>query len=266
MNIKLKGKLNKNLIIGLIMLSIVIIILLVGIVYTPYMPDAMNGREKNMPPSLSHIFGTDNFGRDIFSRIMEGIKVTFLVAISTVFIGVFFGIIIGALTGYFGGIIDEVVMRINDGIIAFPSILLALVIICVLGTGKYNIVLALGITFIPSFVRVVRSEVKTLKERDFVRSAKVQGAGNLRIIFFHIMPNTMPIILSSIVIGFNNAVLAEASMSYLGLGIQPPNASLGRMLFESQTYLFSSPWYALSVGTVIVFMILSFNIIHDGIK
>jgi peptide/nickel transport system permease protein len=156
-------------------------------------------------------------------------------------------------------------MRINDVITAFPSILLALVLISLIGTGKYNIIIALGILFIPSFARMVRGEFVRQKELDYVRSAKLMGVGPLRIMFVHILPNAAPVLLSSVAIGFNNAVLAEASMSYLGLGVQPPDASLGRMLSEAQSYIFSAPWYALGVGFTIVLLILGFGLISEGL-
>src|SRR5699024_972199 len=143
-----------------------------------------------------------------------------------VLIGAGIGIIIGALTGYYGGWLDEILMRINDGLLSFPSILLALVLVSIIGLGTYNIIIALGILFVPSYARIVRSEYITFKEKDFVRNAKLMGASDFRIMFVHILPNTKPILLSSITIGFNNAVLAESSLSYLNLGVQPPHASL----------------------------------------
>lgn len=248
---------------GVIIVTIVMLLILIGCFYTPYDPNKMNGLAKNLPPTWNHLFGTDNFGRDLFSRVMEGGRTTFLIAVCTVAIGGFFGTVLGAFTGYFGGILDEILMRVNDGILAFPSVLLALVLISICGTGKYNVILALGIVFIPSFARVMRSEFVTQKQMDYVKNAKVMGAGNMRIMFVHILPNTIPILLSSITIGFNNAILAEAGMSYLGLGVQPPDASLGRMLSESQAYMFSTPWYALAPGLMIVFTVLGFSLLSE---
>lgn len=259
----MKKKRRPSYICGIIIISFILLLVFIGIFYTPYDPNEMNGLAKNMPPSLTHLFGTDNFGRDIFSRCMEGARTTFFVAIITVLIGVFFGTILGAISGFYGGWLDEILMRINDVVTAFPSILLTLVFISVLGSGKYNIILALGIIFIPSFARVVRSEFIIMKEMEYVKSAKLMGANDFRIMFVHILPNTFPILFSAITIGFNNAVLAEAGMSYLGLGVQPPDASLGRMLSEAQTYLFSSPWYALAPGFIIVFTVLGFSLINE---
>ena len=256
-------RLNLNFIIGICIISLVLLFVLIGMIYTPYDPNEMNGSIKNIAPNSFHPFGTDNFGRDILSRVMAGAKTTFFVALLTVAIGATVGTFIGALTGYYGGWIDEILMRINDCVTSFPSILLALVFVSILGPGKYNIIMALGIIFIPSFARVVRSEFITLKQMDFVKNAKLMGAGDFRIMFVHILPNTKPILLTSITIGFNNAVLAEAGMSYLQLGVQPPDASLGRMLSEAQTYLFTAPWYAIAPGVMIVLTVMGFSLINE---
>lgn len=236
----------------------------VGYVWTPYDPDMIVGSEKFLAPSLRHLFGTDNFGRDIFSRAMVGIGTTFFIAVGTVLIGGVVGVIVGAFTGYFGGVVDEVLMRINDALTAFPNILLALVFIAVLGFGKYNVILALGVAFIPSFARVVRAEFARHRNMNYVRSARLMGAGHLRIIFRHILPNTRGVLLPALMIGFNNAVLAEASMSYLGIGVSAPDVSLGYMLKEAQSYMLTAPWYVLCVGLVIVLLILGVSMMGDG--
>ena len=261
----MKKRRNYNLILGCAITGIMVLAILIGFLWTPYDPEAMSRADMLQAPSLMHPFGTDNFGRDMLSRVIDGAGTTFIIALCTVIIGTIFGIIIGAFTAYYGGLVDEILMRANDAIIAFPSILLALVIIAVLGTGKYNVIIALGILFIPSFARIVRSEFKKQMELDYVRSAKLMGVPNLRIMFVHILPNVIPVLLSSVAIGFNNAVLAEASMSYLGIGVQPPDPSLGRMLSESQTYLFSAPWYPLSSGITMVLLILGFGLISEGL-
>ena len=259
-------KKNGNLILGSILTGLVLLLVLVGIFYTPYDPSAMDETARFAGPSLAHPFGCDNFGRDILSRVMTGSRTTLLIAVATVAIGTFCGILLGAFTGYFGGILDEVLMRINDVLFAFPSILLALVFVTLLGGGTWNVIIALGIAFIPSFARIVRGEFIRCKNMDYVRSAKLAGAGNLRIMFVHILPNTVPVLLSAIMIGFNNAVLAEAGMSYLGIGVQPPQSSLGRMLSEAQTYLFSAPGFALFPGIFLIMLVLGFSLLGEGLK
>ena len=257
---------NYFLISGTIISALMAALILVGFFWTPYGTTEMSGREKFLSPCLSHPLGTDNFGRDLLSRIMEGAGSTFLIALCVVLIGGIIGTIIGCLTGYFGGVADVVLMRVCDAITAFPSILLALVLIAVIGMGKYQITIILGILFIPSFARVVRGEVAKQKNLNYVASARLMGASHLRIIFRHILPNTVQVLLPILTIGFNNAVLAEASMSYLGVGVLPPDASLGRMLSESQTYLGKAPWYALFTGLAIVLMILGLSLLTEGLQ
>ena len=258
-------KRHNNFIIGCCITGVMLLLIVLGAFWTPYDGEAMDTAAKMQAPSFAHLLGTDNFGRDIFSRVLEGAGTTLLIAVSAVCAGLFFGVLIGAFTGWYGGWIDEVLMRIADVITAFPSILLALVLISLLGSGKSNIILALSLLFIPSFSRVVRSEYAKQKELDYVKNAKLMGVGTLRIMFVHILPNVFPVLLSSVTIGFNNAVLAEAAMSYVGIGVLLPDASLGRMLSESQAFFFSAPWYALSAGLTIVLLILGVGLISDGL-
>lgn len=259
-------KKNRNLIAGSILTGLMVCFVLLGMVWTPYNPETMDATAKLAGISMKHICGTDQFGRDVFSRILVGSKTTLFVAVLTVAIGTIGGLVFGALTGYFGGWLDEILMRMNDVVFAFPSILLALVMISLLGAGTYQVVLALGIAFIPSFARIVRGEFMRCRTYDYVQSAKLMRAGNLRIMFVHILPNIYPVLLSSIMIGFNNAVLAEAGMSFLGIGVQPPFASLGRMLAEAQSYLFTAPEYAFFPGMAIILLVLGFSLLADGLK
>lgn len=261
-----KKKMSFNCILGIIFLGITLVPALVGIFWTPYNPESMDAASKLAHVSIRHIYGCDNFGRDVFSRIMSGSGITLLISLGTVAFGSVIGTAIGAFTGYFGGVIDEAIMRINDVALAFPSILLALVIITLLGSGKYQVMLALGIAFIPSYARIVRGEYIRIKNLDYVKSAKLAGAGDMRIMFVHILPNIKTVLLSSIMIGFNNAILAEAGLSFLGIGVQPPDASLGRMLSEAQAYLFTNPGYALFPGITIVMIILGFSLLSKEIK
>ena len=261
----MKKRRNYNLIFGCCLTGFLLLLILLGSIWTPYDPEAMDSLAKLRGPSLAHLLGTDNFGRDIFSRVLDGAGTTLFIALASVCLGMLAGVLIGALTGWYGGWLDEVLMRIGDVITAFPSILLALVLISLLGSGKYNIILALSLLFIPSFARVVRSEYARQKELDYVRNARLMGVRPLRILLVHILPNVFPVLLSSATIGFNNAVLAEAAMSYVGIGVLLPDSSLGRMLSESQTYFASAPWYALSCGLTIVLLILGVSLISDGL-
>ena len=259
-------KKNLNLAIGLAITSFFLLFALLGQVWTPYNATSMDPMAVNLAPCAAHPMGTDNFGRDILSRVMNGSGSTFFVAVCTVLIGGVFGTIVGAVTGYFGGWADNIIIRFNDILLSFPSILLALIFVSLMEPGSYHIILALGVLFIPSFARIVRSEVIRCRELDYVKSARIMGAGHMRIIFLHILPNAGVSMLTAAAIGFNNAVLAEASMSYLGLGIQPPEPSLGRMLSEAQSYLFNAPWYALFPGVTIILIILGFGMVNEGLR
>ena len=259
-------KRNNYLRIGLVITAVITVLAVLGLFWTPYDPSAMDGAAINNAPSLRHLFGTDNFGRDVFSRAMKGISTTYMISLGTVALGACVGVIVGALTGYFGGVVDDVLMRVNDAVTAFPSILLALVFVALLGFGKYNVILALGVAFVPSYARVVRTEFARHREMNYVRSARLMGASHGRIMFVHILPNARSVILPALVIGFNNAVLAEASLSYLGIGVRSPDVSLGYMLSESQSYMETAPWYVLCTGGTIVLLILGFSLLGEGLQ
>ena len=259
-------KRNWYLTFGLILTGIMLVYIGVGFFWTPYVPSATSGASKYAGPSLSHLFGCDQMGRDIFSRTLEGAGTTLTIALAVLVIGFVFGLLIGALCGYYGGVADALIMRLCDAVAAFPSILLALVVLAIIGPGKYNVIAALGVLFIPSFARLVRGEFIKYRDRDFVQSARLMGVSDLRIIFVHILPNTWPVLLSGLTIGFNNAVLAEASMSYLGIGVRPPDASLGRMLSESQGYLCTAPWCTIFPALVVVLLILGVGMVGEGIR
>ena len=261
-----KLKKNPYMIAGLIITGLIVLLVVVGIFWMPYEPTKMSATEKLQGISFKHLMGTDNMGRDVFSRVMYGSRITLLIAIGTVLIGAGVGTIIGALTGYYGGAFDEVIMRFIDALFAFPSILLALVIVSVFGTGWSQLLLSLGIAFVPSFARIVRGEVLRVKSMDYIESAKLQGVSDIRMIFVHILPNIKNVLASSILIGFNNAVLAEAGLSYLGVGSQPPFASLGKMLSDAQQYMFTVPSICLCPGIVIVLMVLGFSFLGEGIR
>ena len=262
----MKKRANIFLWAGGILSGLMLCIIVLGYFWTPYDPTAMDPKAKFCAPCLSHLLGTDNFGRDIFSRVVDGAGTSFFIALCVVAIGCLAGILIGSLCGYYGGLPDLILTRVCDSITAFPAFLLALVIVTVAGPGTENIILALGILFIPSFARIVRSEFARCRELNYIKSARLMGAGGARIMFRHILPNTFPVLLSAVTIGFNNAVLSEASMSFLGIGIQPPYASLGSMLSDSQSFLHSAPCYALGTGWPIVLLVLGCSLLSEGLQ
>ena len=257
---------NKLAVFGMCLALALVLVAIFANVISPYDPAAIS-TERLAMPSLKHLMGTDNFGRDIFSRVLQGAGTTFAIAVSTVAIGAVLGTLVGALTGYFGGIVDAALMRLNDALTAFPSILLALVIISILGPGKkYNVLLALGLVFIPSFARVTRTAFAALRDVNYVKSARLMGASPCRILLVHILPNILHVLLPAVTIGFNNAVLAEASMSFLGIGVTPPDASLGYMLSEAQSMFMAAPWYAVGTGITIVLLVFSVGLIGEGLQ
>jgi len=254
------------LILGALLSGVIILMVIISQFWTPHVPTAIDAANRMAPPTPAHMFGTDHLGRDVFSRVLDGAGTTLFIALGTVLIGSVVGILIGTVCGYFGGWADEIFMRLSDALTAFPTILLALVVISLTGPGTANVIWVLGILFIPSFARVLRGEFARRKNLDYVKRARLLGASSFRIMFVHILPNTLPVFLSSVAIGFNNAVLAEASMSFLGIGVQLPDVSLGGMLSDSLGYLFLAPWFALSTGSVIVAIVLGFSLLSDGLQ
>ena len=260
-------KRNPYLTAGLILTGVLTGVIILGFFWTPYDPNAMAAGPKLAAPSLTHLMGTDSFGRDIFSRVLKGAGTTFCIALATVAIGSVCGVALGAVTGYFGGLADDILMRLGDVLTAFPSILLALVVISLLGPGKTeNVIIALGLVFIPSFARVTRGAYAGLRDVNYVKSARLMGASSGRILWRHILPNTASVLLPALTIGFNNAVLAEASMSYLCIGVTPPDASLGYMLSEAQGMFLSAPWYAIGTGLTLVWMVFGVGLIGEGLQ
>lgn len=262
----MKKRHNINLNIGIVLTLIVLVPAMIGLIWTPYDPESMNSALKMTGASLTHPFGCDNFGRDILSRIMKGSSTTLLIGLGTVACGAIIGTIVGAFTGYYGGRLDDTLMRFNDVLLSFPSLLLALVFIALFGPSTFDVVIALGIAFIPSYVRIVRAEYVRMKNLDYVKSARLAGASDIRIMFVHMLPNAVKVLINSVLIGFNNAVLAEAGLSFLGIGVQPPNASLGNMLSDAQTYLFSRPGMAALPGVTLIVMILGIALIGKELE
>ena len=250
--------------IGLGILGILGLFLLLGIVYRPYTPTQMDAAAKLAGPSLSHWFGGDKMGRDIFTRVQQGLRTSVLISFFATLIGTIGGTIIGALTGYYGKWLDDAVMRIIDVLFAIPSILLALVFVSLSGSGMVDVVLALGIAVIPSFAKMMRTEFREQSKLEYVQAAKLMGASDFRILFKHILPNVMPTLIDCVFISFNNCILAEAGLSYLGIGVQPPVASLGGMISEGQGYLKAAPFYVIFPGVIMVLLLIGLGLIADG--
>ncbi|UUX33401.1 ABC transporter permease [Fundicoccus culcitae] len=258
---------NKLAMIGL---AIVTIVLLVAI-FAPYIAthdpnkiDTLMAFRK--PGQDGFLLGTDNYGRDLFSRIVYGARVSMIVSLSAVLIGGVIGSLLGLIAGYFGGIIDNVIMRIMDGFSAFPFILLAILLMTVLEQGLLNVIIAIGIGNIPGFTRIVRGQVLSVKEEEYIEVQRSLGASNWRIMWHHILPNSMGPLVVHGTMSVAGAIISEASLSFLGLGIQPPTPSWGSILNDGRNFLFLNPEIATISGLAILITVLGINILGDGIR
>jgi peptide/nickel transport system permease protein len=251
---------------GSLLVAVMVLITVAGFFYTPYPPNKMNIQNSLAPPSSEHLLGTDNYGRDIFSRIMVGGRPAFEAGMIAVLIGLTLGTIWGAAAGYFRGWLEEILMRMADGLYSLPSVLMALLAVTLLGPGQASILIAVSLANIPIFARLTRSLFLSLREREFVMAARAVGSSDGRIIFRHILPNCLSTLLVQASVSFAAAILAEASLSYLGLGTQPPDASWGRMLKEAQGFASLAPWAAIFPGLAIALTVLGFNRLGDGLR
>jgi len=257
---------NVNFTIGLAITLSIFLAALLSLGYTPYDPNRMNLSFRFLPPDGSHWFGTDQYGRDIFSRVLKGSTNSIIVGLVAVSIGMAFGILLGSLAAFFKKWVDEAIMRFSDVLYGFPAVLSAILITSILGPGIINSMIAIGIFNIPIFARLTRATSLSLWERDYVTSAKAIGQTNAGIIWRYILPNTLPALIVQGTVQFAIAILAEAGLSYLGLGTQPPHASWGRMLNEAQTFMATSIWLAIFPGCAIAFAVLGFNLLGDGLR
>jgi peptide/nickel transport system permease protein len=257
---------QKNLLVGLCLTGGLLVAALISLFYTPQDALAISIADRLQGPSAAHWFGTDQFGRDVLSRIMLGSTISMSVGVISVGIGLVVGVVLGVLAGYFGRGIDEVLMRFMDALYGFPAILLALLITAVSGPGVLTSMVAIGIVNVPIFARLTRANFLVLRDRDFVAAARALGASDVVLIWRHILPNVMSPLLVQATISFPNAILAEAGLSYLGLGMQPPHPSWGYMLKEAQPFLRLAPSYTIFPGAAIALAVLGCNLLGDGLR
>lgn len=256
---------NRSFLIGFVITVLVAAIALASYVWTPYDVTRLVIADKTQPPSPAHWFGTDHFGRDILSMIMVGARNSIAVALVAVGIGMGAGVPLGAFAAARGGIADEALMRVNDLVFAFPALLSAIMITAIFGPGAVNAIVAIGIFNIPVFARVARAGALAIWPREFILAARAAGKGTTQITVEHILPNIATLLLVQGTIQFALGILAEAGLSYVGLGAQPPMPSWGRMLFDAQTRMVTAPWMAIFPGMAIVVTVLGLNLLGDGI-
>lgn len=251
---------------GLLGVMLIVILAVLAPLISPFDVAKMHPKAKLAAPSFVYLFGTDHFGRDVFSRIIHGARVSLVVGIVSVSISAGFGYIFGMIAGFFEGKTESVILMIMDVIFAFPSILLALFIVSALGTSIVNTMIAIGIVNIPVFTRTVRASVKSVKSMDYIKNARSVGLKPAVILFKHITPNVLAPFTVQATLALSGAVLTEASMSFLGLGIQPPNPSWGSMLSDARKYMEIAPWLVIFPALFIILTILSFNVLGDALR
>lgn len=266
-NVWNKLKRNKTAMIGLVIVVVMVFIAVFAPFLAPYDPNEIHPLDSFIKPfSEGHLFGTDQFGRDLLSRIIYGARISLIVAVGGTFVGGFVGVLLGLIAGYMGGIVDSVIMRIMDGFLAFPFVLLSIILMTVLGEGLINVIIAIGIGNIPSFARVVRGEVHIVKNEEYCNACRVIGVSNVRLLFTHILPNAISPIIVYATLNVASAIISEAALSFLGLGIPAPTASWGSILREGKSSLMTAPFVATISGIFILITVLGFNLLGDGVR
>lgn len=256
---------NKGALAGSIILLFFIVIALLAPVIAPYSIETMNMESRFLPPSAAHWLGTDEFGRDILSRMMYGGRVSLMMGLVAVSIAGITGVILGVISGYFRRI-DIYIMQLMDILLAFPSLLLAISIIAILGVGLTNAMIAVAISVIPSYVRVVRGAVLSIREKEYVEAVKALGVSDFNIIVKHILPNVMSPVIVLSTLQFGTSILSAASLSFLGLGAQPPTPEWGAMAYVGKSFLLQAWWMSLFPGLAIMLVVLGFNLLGDGLR
>ena len=249
-----------------LMISIILLVAILSPYIVPYRPTQQNILDRFQGPSLKHLLGTDQYGRDLFSRVLVGGRTSLAIGIGATILGLLLGVPLGLFTGYWGGKTDEVVMRLMDSLMSFPSLLLALLVLITLGSSSINVILSIAIVYMPRIARVVRSSTLSIKNEEFVLAARAAGESHLYIMFGEILPNALaPIAIEgSIRIGF--AILVGASLSFLGMGVQPPTPDWGLMIKQAKSYMFLSPWSIISPGIALGATIMVFNLFGDALR
>jgi peptide/nickel transport system permease protein len=257
---------RKVVIFGLIVILVLVLTAIFAPFLAPYNPYQQDLDQTLLKPSQEHIFGTDALGRDTFSRIIYGTRTSLMVGIIAIGIAASIGMILGLIAGYYGGIVNVIIMRSVDALMSIPMILLALVIASLLGSGLKNVMIALGVGMLPAYARLMCGQVLTVRETDYILAGHATGASNLRIMLRHVLPNCFPPLIVLITMMMGSAILAEAGLSFLGLGIEPPGAAWGAMVSDGYRYLFTNPMLSFAPGIAIMLVVYAFNMVGDGLR
>ncbi len=257
---------NRAALVSLIFIVFLVLVAILGPYLTPYNPIETDMSSALQTPSAQHWFGTDQLGMDIFSRVIAGTRVSLTVGLLAVSIALTTGIILGAIAGYAGGWVDTVIMRVMDMMLAIPSILLAITLMAALGKGIDKAVIAIGLVSIPEYARIVRGNILSIKENDYIAAAHVVGLSDARIIFRHVLPNALSVIIVRATLGISSAILDTAALGFLGLGVQPPQPEWGDMLGRARGFIFQAPHTLLYPGMAITATVLAFNLLGDGLR
>lgn len=259
---------NRLAVFGLVLFVVLIVLALGAGLFANYEADAItqNMKERLKPPGAGHLFGTDRYGRDVFARVLFGGRISLLVGTLTILVSLTFGSIIGATAGYYGGKVDNILMRVMDVFLAIPSILLAISIVAALGNGMTNLMIALSVSSVPRFARIVRSSILTVKGQDFVEAARAYGCRNSKIILYHILPNAIGPIIVQATLSMASTILMISSLSFVGLGLPSSIPEWGAMLSEAKEFMRYDPYLILFPGIAIVLAVVAFNLIGDGLR
>jgi peptide/nickel transport system permease protein len=252
--------------VGVVVIFAVLVIAAAAPAIAPYDPIANDLRARLQPPSSAHVFGTDDFGRDVFSRVVWGTRISLLVAAIVVTVAALGGAVVGLVSGYAGGRLDDVVMRVIDVLLAFPALLLALAVMAALGSSLVNVILAVAVAFLPRFARLQRAVVLSVREREFVTAAVALGSPRLRVLWRHLMPNCLAPVIVMSTVSAADAILVEASLSFLGLGVQPPAPTWGAVISDGRSFLQNAPWISGLSGLAIMGTVLGLNLLGDGAR
>ncbi len=259
-------KKNRLAMIGLIVLILIVLVAIFADFIAPFPYDLQNYSDAKQFPSKKYIFGTDNFGRDIFSRVVYGTRISLKIGFISLSVGAFIGSLLGAISGYFGGWIDSVIMRLTDVLMSIPKVVLAIAISSILGPGLVTSMVAVGISSIPNFSRVVRASTLSVKEQEYIEAARALGVNHFRILFRHLFPNILAPIIVQATLGVGTSIILAASLSFLGLGVEPPTPEWGAMLSAARTFMRDEWYMVLFPGLAIMITVLSLNLLGDGLR